>query len=300
MYAPPHVGIAGDSPQPTRPSSSVSFTKRWLPIGVDILLAQLWARRFGRSMMYVSIVVSFIVLLVELDLVAVGVEEVERQAVRSRPGSLHDLPSRRLHRVLEILDTFHAEGDVLDGARRLWSTLRQPESLIRHHQRTAIAEGLALADREAQSVHVERLGSRKVRHLQQQMVQAGDARHADVVVRLAVDPQHPGTGPVLGGDLLQHDMKARGVRTGMLHHRLRDRSGQVALLIERSPLEELNGNHGHQMDLLPCISISFMVFAIWRRIAAAASTGFLLLIARAIDRWSRCDRSRRPGIANIA
>src|SRR5687767_6786264 len=86
----------------------------------------------------------------------------------------------------------------------------------------------------------------------------------------------------------------------MLHHRFRDRSSQMTLLIERSPLVELNGHHGHQPDLLACNSISFMVFVMWRRIAAVASAGFLPLIARAIDRWSRCDRSRRPGIANIA
>ena len=54
------------------------------------MLAQLWARRFGRSMMYVSIVVSFIVLLVELDLVAIGIEDkggvVVRAVLRTEAG----------------------------------------------------------------------------------------------------------------------------------------------------------------------------------------------------------------------
>src|ERR1051326_7511555 len=49
MCAPPHVAIAGASPQPETPSSVSRRTSAWWPIGVSILLAHVCSRREGTA-----------------------------------------------------------------------------------------------------------------------------------------------------------------------------------------------------------------------------------------------------------
>src|SRR5579875_2925137 len=60
MAAPPQLTPAGASPQPTTPSSVLSSTMAWWPMGEDILLAQLCSRRVGSLTIWTVAAVIFI------------------------------------------------------------------------------------------------------------------------------------------------------------------------------------------------------------------------------------------------